>query len=53
LSLEPKVGTWDGKMHFPLTHVGKTQKINYKMNVIQINPKANMGMNASIHLHYG
>jgi hypothetical protein len=31
----------------------KTQEFNQKMNVVQINLEANMGMNVSIFLHYG
>jgi hypothetical protein len=45
--------TWDSKMFFPYTHASKTQEFNHKINVIPINFKANMGMNVSIHPHYG
>jgi len=45
MRLEPKVGTWDGKMFFPLcTHANKTQEFNHKMNVVRINLGVNMGM---------
>jgi hypothetical protein len=40
-------------MFFAYTHVNKTQKFNRKMNVVLINLKANMGINVSIHRHYG
>jgi hypothetical protein len=46
MSLKPKVGTWDGKTFFPYTHTSQTQKSNCKMNVVSINLKANMAMNA-------
>ncbi len=35
--IEPKVGTWDGKVLFPYIHASKTQEFNCKMNVIQVN----------------
>jgi hypothetical protein len=41
------------KFVFPYTHANKTQEFNYKMNVVPINLKENMGMNISIQLHYG
>jgi hypothetical protein len=41
------------KCIFPYTHANKTQEFNLKMNVASINLEANMGMNVSIHLHYG
>jgi hypothetical protein len=41
------------KCLFPYTHASKTQKINHKINVVQVNIEANMGMNVNIHLHYG
>jgi hypothetical protein len=34
-------------------HTNKTQEFNQEMNVIQINLEINMGMNVTIHLHYG
>jgi len=37
------------KCLFPYTHASKTQK----MNVIQVNLEANMGMNVNICPHYG
>jgi hypothetical protein len=39
-------------MFFPYTHANKTQEFKHKMNVIQVNLEANMGMNVSIHPHY-
>jgi hypothetical protein len=41
------------KCVFHYTHVSKTQKINCKMNVVQINLEANMGVDVSIHPHGG
>jgi hypothetical protein len=40
-------------MFFSYTHANKTQKFNHKMNVVLENLEANMGMNVSIHPHYG
>jgi hypothetical protein len=53
LSLKLKVGTWDDKMFFPYTHASKTQEFNHKMNVVPIYLETNIGMNVSIHPHYG
>jgi hypothetical protein len=41
------------KCLFPYTHASKTQEFNNKMNVVGANLEANMGMNVSIHPHYG
>ncbi len=41
------------KCLFPYTHVGKTQEFNHKMDVIDVNLEANMGMIVSIHPYYG
>jgi hypothetical protein len=41
------------KCFFLYTHVSKTLKFNYKMNVVLVNLEANMGMNVNIHPHYG
>jgi hypothetical protein len=41
------------KYLFPCIHANKTQKIDYKMNVMQVNLEANMRMKVNIHLHYG
>jgi hypothetical protein len=48
-----KLGLGMVKCFFPYTHAIKTQKINHKMNVIQVKLEANMGMNVTIHPHYG
>jgi hypothetical protein len=39
------------KCFFPYTHANK--EFNIKMNVVSINLEENMGMNVSIHPHYG
>jgi hypothetical protein len=41
------------KCFFPYTHASKNKKNNPKMNVVLVNLEANMGMNISIHPHYG
>ncbi len=37
------------KYLFPYTHASKAQEFNHKMNVIQVNLEANMGMNDFFH----
>jgi hypothetical protein len=41
------------KCLFSYTHASKTQEFKSKMNVVKVNLEANMGMNVSIHPHYG
>jgi len=55
LELEPRTLNWNlgWQNVFLYTHASETQEFNYKMNVVLINLKTNMGMNVSIHLHYG
>jgi hypothetical protein len=40
-------------MPFSYTHANKTQEFSRKMNVVLVNVEANLGMNVSIHPHYG
>jgi hypothetical protein len=51
MNLELELGML--KCLFPSTNASKIQEFNHKTSFVIINLEGNMGMNVSIHPHYG